>query len=125
MGLNHAFVSEGYVPAYQMSAVPFVTSSSVTTISVVSFPNVTKFFTVQNNSSIPLRVGFTELGVQGNNYFTVRSGSDYTADFKVNCLFLSSSTGSPINFTVLGGLTCIPSSEMLTVTGSNGFDGVG
>jgi hypothetical protein len=61
MSLNNPVMHEGYVPAYQVSAVPFVTSSAVTTFSQVSFPFVTRFFTVQNTSSIPLRFGFTEL----------------------------------------------------------------
>lgn len=125
MGLNYAVMSEGYVPAYQISAIPFVTSSAVTTLATISFPFVTRFFTVQNHSSIDLRVGFTELGVKGTNYFIVHSASDYTGEFKIDRLFVSSSTGASISYSVIGGLTSIPTTNFHIVTGSDGYAGVG
>jgi hypothetical protein len=125
MSINNPAMGEGYVPAYQMSATPFVTASAVTTVDSIVFPYVTRFFTVQNRGTIDLRVGFTQLGVQGTNYFTVKSGSDYTAEIRVDRLFLSSSTGASIPYMVLGGLTGIPTRNFYPVTGSNGFGGVG
>ena len=125
MSLNSPVMSEGFVPAYQISATPFVTASSVTTIETVTFPFVTRFFTVQNRSALELRVGFTQLGVQGTNFFAVRSGSDYSGDFRVDRLFLSSSTAASIPFVVLAGLTSVPVSNFSVVTGSSGFGGVG
>ena len=125
MSLNNPVMHEGYVPAYQVSAVPFVTSSAVTTVNLISFPFVTRFFTVQNTSSIPLRFGFTELGVKGTNYFVVLSGSDYTGEIRTDRLFLSSSTGASISYSVIAGLTGVPNRNFLTITGSNGFEGVG
>ncbi len=125
MSLNNPVMSEGYSPAYQVSATPFVTASSVSTVQGVLFPFVTRFFTVQNRSANELRVGFTQLGVQGTNYFTVPSGSSYSNEFRVDRLFLSSSTGAAIPFVVLAGLTSIPASNFNVVTGSSGFTGVG
>jgi hypothetical protein len=125
MGLNNPIMSEGFVPAYQVSATPFVTASNVTTVQQVNFPFVTRFFTVQNRSALELRVGFTQLGVQGTNYFVVPSGSSYSNDFRVDRLFLSSSTAASIPFVVLAGLTSVPVSAFQLVTGSNGFSGVG
>ena len=125
MSLNNPVMHEGYVPAYQVSAVPFVTSSAVTTVNLISFPFVTRFFTVQNTSSIPLRFGFTELGVKGTNYFVVPSGSDYTGEIRTDRLFVSSSTGASISYSVIAGLTGVPNRTFLTITGSNGFEGVG
>ena len=52
MGLNNPVMSEGFVPAYQISATPFVTASNVTTVAAVTFPFVTRFFTVQNRSAL-------------------------------------------------------------------------
>ena len=53
MGLNYPQVHEGYVPAYQVSAVPFVTSSNVTLgqVKEITFGYVTKFFTIKNTST--------------------------------------------------------------------------
>jgi len=125
MSYNNPVMSEGFVPAYQVSGTPFVTSSSVTSTAAVYFPFVTRFFTVQNRSALELRVGFTQLGVQGNNFFVVPSGSSYTAELRVDRLFLSSSTAASIPFVVLGGLTSIPTNNFQIVTGSSGFNGVG
>lgn len=125
MGLNNPAMHEGFVAAYQISAVPFVTSSAVTTVSEISFPFVTRFFTIQNNSALPLRFGFTRLGVQGTNYFAIPSGSSYDAEIRTDRLFLSSSTGASISFSIIAGLTGIPIRNFQTITGSNGFDGVG
>ena len=54
MGLSYPVINEGYVPAYQSSAVPFVTSSliSLGEIQVITFPQVTRFFNVQNVSPV-------------------------------------------------------------------------
>jgi hypothetical protein len=125
MSLNNPSMHEGFVPAYQVSAVPFVTSSTVTTVNQVSFPFVTRFFTIQNNSSLTLRFGFTEAGVKGTNYFSVPSGSSYTGEIRTDTLFLSSSTAASISYSVIAGLTGIPTRNFLTITGSNGFVGVG
>ncbi len=125
MSINNPVMGEGFVPAYQISATPFVTASNVTTTAAVVFPFVTKFFTVQNRSALELRVGFTELGVKGTNYFVVPSGSSYSNDFRVDRLFLSSSTAASIPYVVLAGLTSVPASAFQLVTGSNGFSGVG
>jgi hypothetical protein len=125
MSLNNPSMHEGFVPAYQVSAVPFVTSSAVTTVNQVSFPYVTRFFTIQNNSSLALRFGFTQLGVQGTNYFTIPSGSNYTGEIRTDRLFLSSSTAASISYSIIAGLTGVPTRNFSIITGSNGFDGVG
>jgi hypothetical protein len=125
MSLNNPSMHEGFVPAYQVSAVPFVTSSAVTTVEQLTFPFVTRFFTVQNNSSLALRFGFTELGVKGTNYFIVPSGSKYDGEIRTDRLFLSSSTGASISYSVIAGLTGVPTKNFSIITGSNGFEGVG
>ena len=58
-----------FVPAYQVSGVPFVTSSQndeVTTTPVkITFPGATRFFVFTNTGVDTLRVGFSENGVNG------------------------------------------------------------
>ena len=107
-GANH-------VPSYQMSGIPFVTSSaasevfgpdanSVTIPTKVTFPYVTKFITVRNTGINELRVGFSANGVikqgerlsdydtnkatGGSNFFLVPTGSGTHGSvqtFEVRC----------------------------------------
>ena len=67
MPLNYPQQGPGDVPSYQLSAVPFVTSSAGTEVQntaiSLKFPNVTRFFVIHNISSNPMRIGFTKAGV--------------------------------------------------------------
>ena len=70
-----------FVPAYQVSGTPFVTSSTGigTTPMKISFPQATRFFQVTNTGDTHLRVGFSENGVNANpaaqtNYFILSGG---------------------------------------------------
>jgi hypothetical protein len=74
MSLNHPKSGPNNVGMYQMSGIPFVTSSvasevpgphadGVSTPVKVSFPYVTKFITVRNTGINELRVGFSADGV--------------------------------------------------------------
>jgi hypothetical protein len=103
------------VPAYQMSGIPYVTSSVASevfgpddnTVSIptkVSFPYVTKFITVRNTGINELRVGFSPNGVikqgerltdvnaakatGGSNFFLIPTGSGTHGSvqtFEVRC----------------------------------------
>jgi hypothetical protein len=129
MSYNNPTFGEGYGPAYQISATPFVTSSQVTLgqIKQIEFGHVTRFVTIKNNSpSTVLSVGFTENGLksQNSNYFFLSGSESFSAEIRVDRVFLSGSSGAS-NFTVLAGMTTIPVSNFLLVTGSNGYIGVG
>ena len=113
---------------YQVSAIPWVTSSNVTGVKRHDFYKVTKFVVVKNNSGPgTLRVGFTNLGVQGSNYFELAAGESFAGDFRVKTVYLSSSAN--VSYSMLAGVTMIDASMMVEITGSiNGtgsFDGVG
>lgn len=130
MALRNPSVGEMYAPAYQIAGIPFVTSSIVTLgqTKMVTFEQVSKFFTVKNNgpAAATLAVGFTENGLKSNNsnYFILSGSESLTAEIKTDRLFISGSSGtSP--FSIIAGLTYIASKDMLPVTGSNGFNGVG
>ena len=57
-----------YVPAYQVSGVPFVTSSagsqagSLDPVTHIKFPYVTKSISIKNTGNVTLRVSFTKSG---------------------------------------------------------------
>lgn len=68
----------GFVPAYEISGIPYVTSSvpaEVGTTNAVSvrFPYVTRWVEVVNTGAKPLRIGFSKNGVEGKGAIT--SGS--------------------------------------------------
>lgn len=129
--MHNTFYGEGYVPAYQMSATPWVTSSQVSLGSTVqlSFPQVTKFFIVQNTgaTNTAIAVAFTQNGLTpaNSNYFILSGTNSFSADLRVDRIFISGSVGATVPYTVIAGLTPIQSKDFLIVTGSNGFSSVG
>ena len=129
--MDNVYVGEGYVPAYQMSASPWVTSSQVSLGSTVQldFPFATRFLIVQNTgaSNTALAVGFTQNGLKtaNSNYFILSGTNSFSAEFRINRLFISGAVGATVPFTVIAGLTGVKSSNFLLVTASNGFAAVG
>jgi hypothetical protein len=128
---NQYYMGENHVPAYQMSASPFVTSSNVSLgqVKEIGFGGyVSRFIIVKNTgaTSTVLSVGFTENGLKpANSNFFVLSGSEsFAAEMRVDRVFVSGSSGAP-TFSVVAGLTGVTSSRFLLVTASNGFSGVG
>jgi hypothetical protein len=129
MPINHVYQGEGYAPAYQISATPFVTSSQVSLgqIKEIRFEHVTKFVSIKNSSpSTVLSVAFTKNGLksQKSNYFFLSGSESFSADVRVDRIFVSGSSGTS-NFTVVAGVTTIDPKNFLIVTGSNGHSGVG
>jgi hypothetical protein len=131
MGLNHTQQGEGNAGAYTISATPYVTSSTLTwgEIKEINFGYATRFLVVKNTgaTSTAMAVSFTENGLKpSNSNFFILSGSEsFGADIRVSKVFLSGSSSTPTTFTVIGGLTFIPEKNMMLLTGSNGFGGVG
>lgn len=137
-----------FVPAYQVSGTPFVTSSlSGTGVSsggntgnsktrVIKFPHVTRWVQVRNIGTASLRVGFTANGVNAvtsASYYLLNPSNDgsghsiaHTARWEVRCKelhFRLHPDDGGTHFSVIAGLTGIK--EFPTLTGSNGFAGVG
>lgn len=108
----------GNVGSYQVSGVPFLTSSlavpgSAGTSVVVEFPSVTRFITIKNDGSEPLKFAFSEAGLQGTNYFTVATGSHFQAEWKVIRVYMLSATTSATSASVAAGLTGIEKSSII------------
>lgn len=122
-GLNH-------VGAYQSSGQPYAKGEiDATSATVVGFPQVTRWIYVVNTAATPLRVGFSEAGVDGSNYFTVDAsssngyGTSERLELKISQLWLSGSN----SVDVLAGLTAIPGGRANTDDGPSwsGSAGVG
>jgi hypothetical protein len=130
MSLSNPVLGEGYVPAYQISPIPFVTSSNITlgAVKSFSFPNATKSIFVQNTaaSTSVIAISFTQNGLlpANSNFLVLSGGQTFSQDVRTSQLFVSGVAGTS-TFGLLAGLTNIPVKNFLTVTGSNGYFNVG
>ena len=79
MGLNNRNKNgPNFVPAYEMSGIPYVTSSNAAvTDAMIDFPYVTRWVCVTNLGTNALKIGITDNGIQTNptlhNFFIVAS----------------------------------------------------
>lgn len=100
----------GNTPSYQVSGIPWVSSSVVNGEWALSFPNVTKFVTISNgNTSGNLKVGFSSNGLADSNYMLVPPGEAVTLEVKVTEIYLD---GSSVSASVAAGLTAIPAASL-------------
>jgi len=101
----------GSSAAYQVSAIPYLTASSVASggIYEFTFPQVTSFVEVLVNQSGKL--GISEAGVSGANYVTLAAGvASEIYDWRVTSIFISVSVACNIN--IRAGLTTIAANEL-------------
>ncbi len=113
------------VAEYQASGLPYVTQSVATagSVSQVEFPFVTNEITIKNNTDGILKIGFTENGLNGTNFFTLPLSGSYGGRLRITDLFLTADAGS-VTYEVVAGLTTIPRREFYILTGSyNIFSG--
>jgi len=121
----------GNAASYQVSGIPWVSSSLVvpasgSTVLEITFPQVTKSLIVKNSStgSVNMRVGFSENGVKNsNNYFILSGGESFAADLKVTRVYLMSNDATVLTGSVIAGLTNIPAGEL--TSNWSGSAGVG
>ena len=183
MSQNHPKAGPNFAPAYQISGIPFVTSSAPGEVKgidsngaspepiSVKFPHVTKYVTIRNTGVNELRVGFSARGMfapgerlpaslggaakpaitanDHKNYFLIPSqsatkaqnpdtfGTIVTLDVRCKEIFFQSNgvgadgTAGAVStdFSMLAGLTMIPSSNFPILTGSvlgtSSFEGIG
>ena len=132
----HMEVGLNNVASYQVSGVPFasggINCSAGQGAKVVEFPYVTRWVTVVNNDiTNEVRVGFSQAGVDGDNFFTVPNlggapgllAHSAPLELKVSQIWVSGST----NVDVVAGLTSIRSDRTSTANGPSwsGSSGVG
>jgi hypothetical protein len=130
MGLGNRGAGSEHAPAYTVSGIPFVTSSTIALgqTKYINFPCITRDITVKLETTGTLAVAFTENGLKStnSNFFRLLQGESYSAQLRIKDLFLSGSTGGTLNFSVIAGLTTIHESMFPTLTGSiSGMEGVG
>lgn len=112
----------GAVPEYQVSSLPWVTSSTATAATTIGFtlPKVASFIQLLNNGSPGqfIRLGFTKNGVENANYIRVDGSSSIKLDLRVRDVFVRSDAGASPSFSLIAGLTMIPSRFAPVLTGS-------
>ena len=125
VGLNH-------VGAYEVSGQPFAQGDvDATEATRIAFPYVTRWIQISNHSTSPVKVGFSEIGVSGSNYFrvhgTVAAGDtapqSARLELKVSEIWLYGSD----SVDVVAGLTSISPGKTKTDSGASwsGSSGVG
>jgi len=103
-----------FTPAYQISGLPYVTSSTATGApSKIEFPYVTKFITIRADGAA-IQIGFTANGTLNSNHFTVGNNEVLTMEVRVKEMYVSGTS----DFHVIAGLTGIPTASIPTLTSS-------
>ena len=114
-GLNH-------VGSYQISSIPYMSSSimapifSDTPLEIV-FPSITKTVTVKNETSVGaaarlLRFGISSNGVKNTNYIKLNNGEAFSLDIRVSKIYLISDNSLTVEASVYAGLTGIENNNL-------------
>lgn len=112
---------------FTTSGMPWVltTTASINTPTQVVLPFVTKRLVVKNNSTGSLFFGFSVNGTtNGPERFVLLANEIIDLDVRVKEIFVMSSGSSVNEFSIYGGLTMIPATNMPALTGSI-WEGVG
>jgi len=137
MALDNPIPASNFVAEYQVSGIPWVTSSSGTGPMRFSFGDtslsgtwaehvfVTQWVQVTNTTvgSNPLKVAFTQRGFSTSNFITLDSQQSFTGELRVTEIWVSGSSAT--TFEIIAGLTGIRSTMVLPITASRGFPAVG
>lgn len=105
---------------YMASGLPFVTSSTQSSTPYkISFPYVTSEIYIKVSGSSEVRVGFSEEGTQGSNYFVV-GAENAGLPLRIRCkeLYIMSHAGDNDGYSVMAAMTMIPSLHFPVLTGS-------
>jgi hypothetical protein len=123
-----------FVPSYQISGIPWVTSSVATSgVTHISFDKVTRFVNVKviGASSKQINLAFTANGLASNHFYPILGGEKFEAEIRVKDLYLTCISGTTAEYAIFAGTTTIPSTGFPVLTGSsydghgNGLDGIG
>jgi hypothetical protein len=109
------------VGSYQISGIPWVSSSISAptgsgTPTNIEFPFVTKSIIVKNTGAAngpSVKIGFSENGVNGTNYFLLAPSESFAADLRVTNLYVKS-VGAATTVSIIAGLTGINISNLQT-----------
>jgi hypothetical protein len=124
----------GNSAAYQVSGKPYASTGAAPVNSgdptEIVFPTVTKQITFVNNGATgkTIKIGFSHEGVDGTNYILVQpvvdGGVPITLDTKITKLYILSSDGSTVAYSLYAALTGVPNEDLPNSwLGSSGVGG--
>ena len=127
MSIKNAKPSEKFVPSYQVSGKPFVTSSASGEVSTtpieVRFPTVTRWVQIRNTGADKMAFGFSANGVKSQETanFMELAATTTSPAFELRCksIFVKKNGTSDVDFTIIAGLTDIDDMRV-ALTGSAG-----
>jgi hypothetical protein len=124
---NPSSPGASFLPAYQVSGIPFVITGSATNTAVteIYFPYVTRDIYIKSRGD-SLTVAFSYSGSisQGRNRFKLNASESCQLDLRVPSVFLMGTVAS-VGYEIVAGLTFIKPGDFPVLSASNGFTGVG
>jgi len=108
---------------FMVSGLPWVSSSNISGLVQIDFPQVTTDVEVRNGSAANIRIAFTRNGFLSNNYIPLSASQVWDAEYRIKSLFLSCSSVADV--TVIAGLTGIQARFFPALSASSGNQGVG
>ena len=128
MSFKNAKPSEKFVPSYQVSGKPFVTSSATGEVSSdvieVKFPTVTRWVQIRNTGADTMIFGFSAHGINETETanFMELAATTTSPAFELRCksIFVKKNGTSDTDFTIIAGLTDIDDMRV-ALTGSTGI----
>ena len=117
--------NHNYVPEYQISSIPYVTSSHVMAnqeVAHIEFPTVSRWIVVHaKDEHKKISIGFTDNGVKGvetDNFYTLHGGEiTPRLELKTKEDFIKADEANAA-FCLIAGLTSVEASSFPTLTGS-------
>ena len=123
MSIYNYRVGLGHVGSYEVSGIPYLTSSldipaNTSEPLEISFDTVSKFVVITNTlpagaANVPLRFGFSANGVKGTNYAVLNNNETFEGEFRVTRIYLLSDSTLPCSASIVAGLTGIEAKELL------------
>ena len=111
---------EKNVAEYVVSGIPFVSGSESLTTGVyeITFPTMTQWILVSNESDTDMKIGFTATGIAANQYYTVQADTQTDKfDVRTKSLFVKPGANAK-DYSVMAGLTAIPTGSSGDLTNS-------
>jgi hypothetical protein len=117
MPLNNPWPGGNLLAEYQISGVPWLSSSTIPAGNIrrVDFDRVTQFITVRNDATGTMRLAFTQAGLT-SNYWQLAANESVSERFRCTVLFLSGAVGAA--YSIRAGMTNIGARHFPVLTGS-------
>ena len=114
------------VSSYQVSGIPQIYGPrKIDAKTEFAFKRITRQVTIKNEmpvteASAPLKVGFSSLGIEGDNFFTLQNNESITGEWKVSSIWLMPESSDTSGSIATGLTTIIYNNDFANWSGSIG-----